>query len=323
MKDKRTLLKLASILQIVFSIYKICYAFYENKNENTIIATIFLEIIGIIFAGILYKKSKEDINKLKSNKIIISLCSIWMFIDNIIPGVLGFIFLSKISDHKKSIMPENNIEVTNTDKIKSIILIILFLVFMYIVPLLPIYKENLSFIMYFILFLLVIIFNFKRLKNDFLIFISNKKVNIKFIFKRYFIMFLLLIIVSIPIIYIGGGKQSNNQQLLNIIFKKMPLVTFLLSTVYAPIVEENIFRLSLGNLINNKKIFVIFSGILFGLLHVIGKINNIQDMIYILQYSTLGICLAKAYYDSKNIFSSIGMHFLQNFIAAILVLLFI
>ena len=39
-------------------------------------------------------------------------------------------------------MPENNIEVTKTDKIKSIILIILFLVFMYIVPLLPIYKEK-------------------------------------------------------------------------------------------------------------------------------------------------------------------------------------
>ena len=50
-------------------------------------------------------------------------------------------------------------------------------------------------------------------------------------------------------------------------------------------------------------------------------ISSINDLLYVFQYATLGICLAKAYKDSNNIFVSISMHFIQNFLAAILVLL--
>ena len=54
---------------------------------------------------------------------------------------------------------------------------------------------------------------------------------------------------------------------------------------------------------------------------LIDKFETLTDLLYILQYSALGICLAKAYTDSKNIFVSMSMHFMQKFLAAVLVLL--
>lgn len=99
------------------------------------------------------------------------------------------------------------------------------------------------------------------------------------------------------------------------------MVTVILSCLYAPFVEEGVFRLSLSKIFKNKTIFVIVSGFLFGVLHLIDKFTSIYDLLYIFQYAALGICLAKAYKDSNNIFVSISMHFIQNFIAAMLILI--
>ena len=50
---------------------------------------------------------------------------------------------------------------------------------------------------------------------------------------------------------------------------------------------------------------------------MIDKYTNIYDLLYIFEYSALGICLAKAYKDTNNIFISMSMHFIQNTLASI------
>ena len=79
--------------------------------------------------------------------------------------------------------------------------------------------------------------------------------------------------------------------------------------------------MTLSKFFDNKTVFIVISGLLFGSLHVIDKFETLTDLLYIFQYSALGICLAKAYTDSKNIFVSMSMHFMQNFLAAVMVLL--
>ena len=49
--------------------------------------------------------------------------------------------------------------------------------------------------------------------------------------------------------------------MLNGMFKKMPIGMLLLSTIYAPFTEENVFRLSLSKLFKNKILFIIVSGL--------------------------------------------------------------
>ena len=171
------------------------------------------------------------------------------------------------------------------------------------------------------MFIINLVFNYKDLKKDLKYLAQNFKIYFPFIIKRYFSMLVIMIIVAIPVVLINDGATSTNQEMINSMFDKLPLATLILSTLYAPFVEESIFRLSLSKLFKNKTLFIIVSGVLFGTLHVIDKFTSIYDFLYIFQYATLGICLAKAYKDSNNIFVSMSMHFIQNFLAAILVLL--
>ncbi len=322
MKDKRNILKLACLIEVIYMVVLLISYLLNKKFNDEVIASLFMLVISMVVTIILYKESKKDIEYIKNNKIKTLLCSIWLFFDPIIPGILGFIFLSLISDKKKNSLPEVS-ELPNSKKnfIKSLILICFFMIIMFILPLFNFFKNIPIYLVYLFIFVIVLLINFTYLKNDFKVFIKNIKSYLPFIIKRYLIMLGCMVIVAIPIVFLNNGNVSSNQQVLNTMFKKIPVLMLVLSCFYAPFVEENIFRLSLSKIFKNKTLFIIISGVLFGTLHMIDKFTSFYDLLYIFQYSALGICLAKAYSDSKNIFVSISMHFIQNFIAALLVLL--
>ena len=322
MKDKRNILKIACLLEAIYVLVMTVYYLFFIKEKEETIAGIFMLIIGVVVTSILYKESKKEIDLIKKNKTAILLCSIWLFFEPIIPGILGFIFLGSISDKKKVKLPEikeEKIEVSK--KVKSLVLILFFIIVMFVLPNFSFFNKIPVYLIYLVIFLSVLLTNYKDLKSNFIIFTRNFKTYLSFIFKRYFIMLGLMLLVGIPIVLINNGNTSSNQAALNVMFKKLPFFALVLSTIYAPFVEENVFRLSLFKLFKNKTVFIVISGFLFGALHMIDKFTSFYDLLYIFQYATLGICLAKAFVDSKNIFVPISMHFIQNFIAAILVLL--
>ena len=318
MKDKRIYLKVASILNFIYIGIKLIYYFTCVKSKDEIIANIFLSLISILITIVLYKYSKKDIEFLKDNKFKIIMIGIWVLFDCVIPGILCFLFIKGISNHKKSKIPI--IKHDNTSYkivIKESILVIFFLSLMFIFPRLGNLGKPFSLIIYPLMFIITLLFNYDYLKSDLKVFIKNIKLYLPFIIKRYFIMLLVMIIVSIPVVFLNKAEVSENQKLINAMFIKMPMLTFFLSTLYAPFVEENIFRLSLSKIIKNKYLFIIISGISFGVLHMIDKSSSFKDILYIIQYSALGICLAKAYSDSNNIYVSISIHFIQNLVAAL------
>lgn len=322
MKDKRNILKIACLLEVIYVLVMMVYYLFFIKEKEEMIAGIFMLIIGVVVTSILYKESKKEIDLIKKNKTAILLCSIWLFFEPIIPGILGFIFLGSISDKKKVKLPEikeEKIEVSK--KVKSFALILFFIIVMFVLPNFSFFNKIPVYLIYLVIFLSVLLTNYKDLKSNLIIFIRNFKTYLPFIIKRYFIMLGLMLLVGIPIVLLNNGNTSSNQAALNVMFKKLPFFALVLSTIYAPFVEENVFRLSLFKLFKNKTVFIVISGFLFGALHMIDKFTSFYDLLYIFQYATLGICLAKAFVDSKNIFVPISMHFIQNFIAAILVLL--
>lgn len=222
---------------------------------------------------------------------------------------------------KESKLPEYEPLKVNHSFMFSILLIIIFILLIFILPLYTKITLSIRCLLSVLMFIMVIIFNHKYIIYDYKMFINNKKAYIKFIIKNYLFMLLILFLISILILLINGGEISQNQKSINNIFLKAPIIGLLLSTLYAPFVEENIFRLSLSKIFKNKYLFMIVSSILFGLLHVIGNINSYNDLLYIIQYSAIGFCLSKSYINSKNIFVPIGIHFIQNFIAGLLSLL--
>lgn len=322
MKDKRILLKLGALVEVIYIIITFIYYFSLKKINDEVIANIFLLVISAFFTVTLYKESKKDINVIKKNKSKVIISSIWLFLTNVIPGLFGFMFLLLISDKKKSKLPlVKQLPITTLTYVKSISLLAIFMLLMFVLPKFSFFSKVPSYVIYIVIFITTLIFNYNDLKKDLTYFIKNFKLYFPFIIKRYFSMLFIMIIVAIPVVLINNGATSTNQEMINSMFDKLPLATLILSTLYAPFVEESIFRLSLSKLFKNETLFVIISGVLFGALHVIDKFTSIYDLLYIFQYATLGICLAKAYKYSNNIFVSMSMHFIQNFLAAILVLL--
>lgn len=148
-----------------------------------------------------------------------------------------------------------------------------------------------------------------------------KKNGIKYIKKYISIYILGLIAMSISniILYeITNIEISNNEQLVRDYIKLLPIYMTFSCVIYAPIVEEITFRKTFRNIIDNKYIFILVSGIMFGLVHITGDTIGINDYLLSIPYILMGISLAYIYYKSNNIFTTITIHSLHNLVLLII-----
>lgn len=321
MKNKKNYLNLACLSELLYILGMTLYLFLTTKNINDkVLSNAFFLTIDLVVLLIIYKESKKDLKDLKGNSSRLIFCSLWMLFDPVIPGVLGFIFINSLKEKKVKKLPKVKEEKRGVIVyVKSIIVLT---VFMLLTFLLPNLKESIKipfFVPYLVILTTLFLCYFKDIKADFLLFINNFKTYLPYILKNYLIMIGIMILVTIPIMFIKTDV-SPNQVLISEMFMKLPFMTFILSVIYAPFVEEGVFRLALSKFFTNKTLFIVISGLLFGSLHIIDKFTSFTDLLYIFQYVTLGCCLSKAYIDSKNVFVSWGMHFIQNFLASILIL---
>ena len=94
----------------------------------------------------------------------------------------------------------------------------------------------------------------------------------------------------------------------------------LLTTIFAPINEEIIFRKSIQDCLKNKWVFIIVSGLIFGYLHVLGS-ESLYDFLYIIPYGSLGAAFAYLLSKTDNIYVTILMHLIHNGLLTIISIL--
>ncbi len=95
-----------------------------------------------------------------------------------------------------------------------------------------------------------------------------------------------------------------------------PLLLIILTAIAAPIVEETIMRgLILGRVFNNSYLGVIISSLLFGLLHMPTDIGS-----WII-YGGMGLVLALIYHKTEKLEYTIGIHFINNALGVLIMLL--
>ena len=159
----------------------------------------------------------------------------------------------------------------------------------------------------------------KSIRRDLKTFKDNFMAYIKFILPRFGIMYLIYFAVNITTIIITQNLSTANQQYL----ESLPSWYVIpLAIIYAPIVEETIFRGLIHKLIKNKVAFVVVSAILFGLLHTITtEITLMNIIVKALPYSVLGAFLAYVYAKTDNISTNMFCHFAINAIASLLTLI--
>jgi len=159
--------------------------------------------------------------------------------------------------------------------------------------------------------ILILIYN-KEYSNCFKEFVKNFKNYILKYMEYWAISFGLMLISNIIIVNILPNSTATNQELINEIFMITPFYIIISSCLFAPIIEETIFRFSLKNIFKSDKLFIFISGITFGALHVIGSFNSFYDLIYIIPYSIPGFVFAYTLVKSKNIFVPMSLHLFHN-----------
>ena len=260
-----------------FGLYNITFDKLLQKQQliATIVYQIFAINISILF---LVKNKNKTLQEFKKYLKIAGISVLTIIIYGMTSILeLGILYYSKIDTSKMSVLA------------KSIYLILC---------------ETL-------IITLIAVVNKNKLKKDF------KEIKQKY--EEYYTKYLKLYVLSLVIMMISNLFITNltnaiagNEETIRQTLNKAPIYMFFSAVIFAPFTEEMVFRNSIKNIIKNKYAFILTSGLVFGGLHVIGNVNTLYDLLYIIPYSTPGIAFAYMLYKTDNIFVPMGIHFLHN-----------
>ena len=227
------------------------------------------------------------------------------------------------------------------NKIKKIALFIILFMGMALFPYIPLelfhvnldnLSQNMKILYNFVCdvgFMIIILMVYdKRNITEFKDYLKNFKKYIKESLIYYIIGLILMYVSNIILATYASEAMANNDVAVKNLIDLYPLYMFFSTFIYAPVVEETIFRrsikdifLAFGDSKFIKYLYIIFSGLLFSSMHVLGMVNNSLDYLYIIPYLAVGISFAALYYKTDNLFTTITMHALHNALAIILYLL--
>lgn len=165
------------------------------------------------------------------------------------------------------------------------------------------------------LMIMLFIFYSKSIKENLKDLKFNFKSYIKDNFKYYVIGLLIMIISNIIISFFIEGN-STNETLIREYINIMPIYMIFSSCIYAPFTEEMVFRKSLRNCFNNKVLYILLSGLIFGSMHLLSA-SNLVELVFLIPYSSLGCVFAYMYYKTNNIFVPMTFHMVHNTIIVI------
>lgn len=173
--------------------------------------------------------------------------------------------------------------------------------------LISIFSSTLLLVILFFYFKKQLIKAFKEYKNNFSDYFDSGL--------KYWILGLLIMVVSnLLIIFLIPQANSNNESAVQEMIKLSPWLMLISTAFFAPLIEELVFRLSFNRLIENKYLYAITSGLVFGLMHVVFSYTSILDFLYVIPYGSLGFAFALMLKEKDNVLLPISFHFLHNFI---------
>ena len=146
-------------------------------------------------------------------------------------------------------------------------------------------------------------------------------------FIKYIGIFLLSVLVmgilNVVLSYITNLETSENEELVRKLIKLLPVYMTFSTVLYAPFVEELLFRKAIRKIIKGddkyiKITYIIISAVIFGLLHVITLDASFYDLLMGIPYMVVGLSLGYIYSKTDNVFSTMQFHLMHNTILLIL-----
>lgn len=158
---------------------------------------------------------------------------------------------------------------------------------------------------------ILLLFN-KRIKENYIDLKKNHKKYFSKYFKFYLIGLAIMYISNAILIFGFNGGLAGNEESIRSILLVHPIYVYISAVLIAPSVEELVFRGAIKNIIPNNILYILFSGLIFGGMHLVGNVTSIIDLLYIIPYSSLGIAFAYIYSKTDNIFVTMLLHTMHN-----------
>lgn len=271
------------ILSILFLVFPIIIIYFYQKTTQASITTLDYIIGSLITLGFNYLSFTGGINRKKIVKSSITICL--FFISSIVQIIPISIF---------------NINSTNIT---------------------PAIQNYLTLFSDMSLFIVLGLMYYKELKEGIIAFKKNFNKLFETSFKYWLLGFIGMVVSNLLIAILVPNAIAGNEESVQSMIDVTPFIMLVCAGVLAPIIEELTFRQAFKDVFKNGKVFVLVSGIIFGLLHVIFAYTSLLDFVYVIPYSILGISLAYMVYKTDNIVSSILMHIIHNSATIILSIL--
>lgn len=179
-----------------------------------------------------------------------------------------------------------------------------------------------NFIVYSLMFIGLIINDFKYLKNDLLNFKNNLFKNIIYLILGGAILYLASYLINFGLSKLGISMSNNQISIENMLILGSKVITFFSVIIFAPLVEELIYRKSIYALSNNKVVYYIVSILAFSLPHMLSTTYDLKTFVLgLIPYLFSGFILSLIYDHTKNIYVSTIAHIINNFIAFLIIII--
>lgn len=297
----------------------------ESLMSSVRVGSVICIIVGLV---ILIMALKDKIASHKAVGIVLMIIAILAAEINIIPlvSIIGIIVIAtdksvasekKEEKAKKEFSKLRPLKVTAKDLLLAGVLVVAYSSQFLLAE---IFKGGVSLFVqlaYYVSMYALSLFVFsKRLKRDFGAFKENFPAYFGFAIKMLLVTYGCSILVNIVKIVLGGNLVSGNQEGLN---SEPILFVAPLAILWAPMVEESVFRGVVRRFIKHDVLFIIVSAVLFGLIHTIGSETDILNLVLqSLPYACIGGVLAYEYTKTNNICVNMLGHALYNTLVVVL-----
>lgn len=172
-----------------------------------------------------------------------------------------------------------------------------------------------------ILFLVLFFLYYKDLRREWKTFKEKMAENVDVAFKYWFLGLLGMFVSNFILIFLLKIGQAGNEQAVQKMIEASPWLMLIDAGLLAPFIEEMTFRKTFKDVLKNKWLFILISGVLFGAIHVLGSSTTLADYLFIIPYSSLGIAFAASYYKTDSVFTPILVHMIHNILLTLLSIL--
>jgi len=175
-----------------------------------------------------------------------------------------------------------------------------------------------------------ILLYFRTLKGDFITFKEKLSSNLWTSLKLFGFFMLIKFAAATITVLISMALgiefvQSDNQETIQNFAAAAPVIIFITVVILAPFYEEIIFRLGFKKIINYKHLYIITTGLLFGLMHTITfeMMKNFAgvdwNLIFVqsIVFVAMGFTLSAIYWKRPNIWIVIIVHALNNLVSIV------